>query len=85
MQRYQVYLEPKSVAVFDQTAQMTGVTRSKIIQQMVDIMALRFSAQLDIKDVASKKNILSFAGIIKYPKSKKNDWSTRPDNLYFGV
>jgi len=85
MQRYQVYLEPKSVAVFDQTAQMLGITRSKIIQQMVDIIALRFSAQLDIKDISPKKSILSLAGIIKYPKSKKNDWSTRPDNLYFGV
>ena len=36
MTRYQIYLDSGSVAVIDETQEFTGVSRSKIIRDLVD-------------------------------------------------
>lgn len=36
MTRYQIYLDSASVAIIDETQEFTGVSRSKIIRDLVD-------------------------------------------------
>lgn len=85
MRRYQVYLDPSSVSVLDEVAYSAGVSRSKIIQQTADILALRFMSVDMTKTTKQPKGLASASGVLKIKAKGKTNFATRPDNLYFGV
>lgn len=55
MTRYQIYLDSGSVAVIDETQELTGISRSKIIRDLVDRYA---------------HNMLKIFSVTHTPKSK---------------
>lgn len=83
MKRYQIYLEPDNMQFLANLSQDMGVSRSRIIQDIVDSLASRYKA-LTISKKLSSPSILDMAGVIK-TKEKTTYSSTKPDSDYFGV
>ena len=83
MQRYQVYLQPDTMQTLASLSQDLGVSRSRIIQDVANLLAIRYKELIATKP-AKKASILDMAGIIK-TKEKITYSSTKPDSDYFGV
>lgn len=43
MRRYQVYLDPHSVGIIDEAAEISSFSRSQIIREAIDAVSARFS------------------------------------------
>ena len=82
MNRYQVYLDPKSVKVIDGISSELSMTRSRIIQEVVNRVAREFEKVLTVKKNVSQKNnpLLKMAGFIK---GTKPGISRNIDEIYF--
>jgi len=76
MERYQIYLNPVSVDFIDEEAEQKGISRSKIIQELVNKRALSYSKKVKARPCKQHKSaILKMAGMLKgaYSKSLVDD------------
>ncbi|MBI2022385.1 CopG family transcriptional regulator [Candidatus Daviesbacteria bacterium] len=65
MNRYQIYLNPKSVDILDSLARLTNISRSQIIRDAIDKMAKEYEKLL-VKRARMKNNpLLKMAGFAK--------------------
>lgn len=82
MNRYQIYLDPKSVNIFDRVAIELGSSRSHIIQDCFDRIAREFEKVLTAKNSSKSKNnpLLKMSGI---GKSNTPNLSQDVDSIYF--
>lgn len=84
MHRYQVYLNPHSVSILDEIESISNISRSKLIQGLVD----RFASQ--VAKVFSKREDLSakythfdkLVGAIKLKTSKPTNYARDDDSIY---
>lgn len=69
MNRYQIYLNPKSVSVLDNMAEMSSLTRSEIIRDVIDLMAYKYAQLLKAAQNTQVRNnpLLKMAGFAKGP------------------
>jgi hypothetical protein len=89
MNRYQIYLDPHSVATIDEAAQLTGISRSQMIRGVIDRYAQAVAQVFAQKKVKQTKTyhfdklhgILSVKDARK-PASKKNAYSLEDDSIY---
>lgn len=67
MNRYQIYLDPKSINVLDELAKLTNLSRSQIIRDVIDKMASEYRKLLAATDAQRIKNnpLLKMAGFAK--------------------
>jgi len=67
MNRYQIYLNPKSVDVLDNLARLTNISRSQIIRDVIDKMAKEYEKLLTKTETSRMKNnpLLKMAGFAK--------------------
>lgn len=72
MNRYQLYLNPQSVNVLDQLADQLDITRSQIIRDVIDRMAIEYRKVLTSTAKAQLKRnpLLKMAGLTKSPTGK---------------
>ena len=86
MNRYQVYLNPQSVATIDEVASMSSFTRSRIIQEAVDAVAGRFGnllAVITTRTPSHYSEIDKLVGAIGSGSKKVTYSSTRVDDIYY--
>lgn len=81
MQRYQIYLESESVAVLDELARITRLSRSKIIRDVINQMARQYEKILESHRKKSLKNnpLLKMAG---YAKGPNRDIAHHVNDIY---
>ena len=81
MQRYQIYLEPKSVNVLDELAKLTNFSRSQIIRDVISRMAREYEKLLGSHTKSQMKNnpLLKMAG---FAKSGTPGLATRVNEIY---
>lgn len=67
MNRYQIYLDPKSVDVLDELAKLTDLSRSQIIRDVISKMAQEYKKVLLATAPTREKNnpLLKMAGFAK--------------------
>ncbi len=83
MKRYQVYLNPHSVAILDEIQKLTSITRSKIIRDAVDKIATQVTMTIPVKKSGRKRYILdSLAGSISIKGKKKTNYAQHIDDIY---
>lgn len=82
MNRYQIYLDPKDVIVFDRVSLKVEISRSQIIRDVLSRTAREFEKVLTIvSSPKSKVNpLLKMSGIIKGASS---NLSEDVDSIYF--
>lgn len=82
MNRYQIYLNPKSVDILDNLARLTNISRSQIIRDVIDKMAKEYERLLIKTEASRMKNnpLLKMAGFAKGPNK---DISKNVDEIYF--
>lgn len=84
MKRYQVYLNPHSVAVLDEIKKLTNIRRSKIIRDAVDKIATQIIASIPIKKPSKKHYIMDeLVGFIDLKTKKKTNYAQHVDDIYF--
>lgn len=84
MRRYQVYLNPNSVAVLDDFEKISGVSRSKIIREAIDRLAQQLLSIVLVKTETGQKRYLldELAGFIDLKTSKKTNFAGKVDEIY---
>lgn len=83
MNRYQVYLNPQSVSVLDDFQSLTNISRSQLIRESIDRLALQLSGLLSIQRKKNKQFLLdSFVGFIDMGSNKKTNYATTVDDIY---
>jgi len=83
MKRYQVYLNPQSVAILDDIQKLTDITRSKIIRDAVDKIATQVIATIPIKKSTKKHYFLDdLAGFIDLKTKKATNYAEHVDDIY---
>ncbi len=67
MKRYQMYLEPKAVQVIDMLSNGIGISRSRLIQDVVSRVVLEWEKVLSAPLTVDISNhpLLKMAGVIK--------------------
>ncbi|MBU1088830.1 hypothetical protein KKC08_00350 [Patescibacteria group bacterium] len=81
MNRYQIYLNSGTVSIFDNLADELNTSRSRIIQDVLDRIAIEYKKILNVQIALKTKNnpLLKMAG---FAKSKKNNLSKDVDSIY---
>lgn len=83
MKRYQVYLNPHSVAILDEIQKLSNITRSKIIRDAVDKIATQVIASIPIKGPRKKSYIMDeLVGFIDLKSKKKTNYAEHVDDIY---
>lgn len=83
MNRYQVYLNPLSVAVLDSFERVSDISRSKMIRQAVDRLAEQLLAVVGATNrTASKSAFVSMAGFVDLRTAKKTNFAATADAIY---
>lgn len=83
MNRYQVYLNPQSVNILDDFESMTNISRSQLIRETIDRLALQLSGFLSVQRQKSKKFLFdSYAGCIDTGSNKKTNYANTVDDIY---
>lgn len=82
MNRYQIYLDPKTVSVFDQVAANLGLSRSQIVRDLLDRVAREYTKALSVAGWFSVKShpLLKMSGKLRGGSS---DLSSRVDEIYY--
>ena len=82
MKRYQIYLDPQSVAIIDDVARDIGTSRSHIIRDVVDRVAREYKKILTAKTAYASRNnpLLKMAG---FAKGLPSNLSQNIDEIYF--
>lgn len=81
MNRYQIYLDPKSVNTLNELAKLVDISRSKIIRDIINRMARQYDKILRQHQKRSLKNnpLLKMAG---FAKGGDPGLSKRVDEIY---
>lgn len=84
MNRYQVYLNPHSVDILDDFGKHVDITRSRLIQHVVDAFAQNLSKIfVATKTQPERKYILdSLVGAIQLKGNKKTNIAATVDDIY---
>lgn len=85
MKRYQMYLDPSSIAVIDEFENYAKISRSKLIRETIDRFACNL-AQLMAKteELPKKKYILDeLIGIINLTKKKTSTNFAQKEDIYY--
>lgn len=82
MQRHQIYLDSPTVSTFDDISKGLGVTRSKVIRDVLARVGKEYARVLRIPKKISLKNhpLMKMAGMIKSPTG---DVASGVDDIYF--
>lgn len=69
MNRYQIYLNPKSVDTLDQLSRLINISRSQIIRDVIDRMTKEYEKLLERHTKSQMKNnpLFKMAGFAKGP------------------
>lgn len=81
MQRYQIYLKPKSVNILAELAKDLNMSRSQIIRDVIDRMAKEYEKLIKAGETLKMRNnpLLKMAG---FAKGGKPGISRNPDQIY---
>lgn len=81
MNRYQIYLKPESINTLDELAKLTNLSRSQIIRDVIDKMALEYRKLLIATEARRAKNnpLLKMAG---FAKGSNKDISHNVNDIY---
>lgn len=84
MKRYQVYLNPHSVSILDEVGKNIDISRSKILQAVIDSIAQNMAKVLAATRTSSKNKYIfdSLVGAIKLPGNKKTNFAQDIDEIY---
>lgn len=85
MKRYQVYLNPHSVSVLDVASDTIEMSRSKLIQNVVDRLSEEIIDVVIVEKTSRKKQYAMFdkyAGFIDNGSKKKHNYSQTVDEIY---
>lgn len=84
MKRYQVYLNPYSVSILDEVGRNINISRSKIIQAVIDSIAQNMAKVLTATKTPPKDKYIfdSLVGAIKLPGNKKTNFAQNIDEIY---
>lgn len=84
MKRYQVYLNPHSVSILDEVGKNIDISRSKILQTVVDSIAQNMAKMLVATKTPPKDRYIfdSLVGAIKLPGNKKTNFAEGIDEIY---
>lgn len=84
--RYQVYLDPNSVAIIDDYAEIVSLDRSQLIREAVDRLSYNLSILLKNKGEKKVKSnsLLALNGLISSntQNSKVTNYATEDDSKY---
>jgi len=82
MNRYQVYLEPKEVEIVDELAEDIGISRSRILQDVISRVVLEYSKIWQTSKCPKKKKsaFLKMQGIAK--GASKVSLAENADEIY---
>lgn len=86
MRRYQIYLNPHSVNIIDELAEMSKLTRSQLLREAVDAVASRFSNLLAVFKPPKARNyswLDKMTGSIKIKGGETVNISENVDELYY--
>lgn len=85
MKRYQVYLDPHSVSIFDEVEKYTDISRSKLIRQVIDAVARNLAKTLYTEKLypQEKYALDSLVGALGRP-GKKTSSARRVNEIYYG-
>ena len=86
MRRYQVYLDPHSVGILDEAAEISSFSRSQIIREAVDAVSARFSNLLAaFKPVKAREYtwLDRMVGSVKIKDKKTVNISENVDKIYY--
>jgi len=84
MKRYQLYLNPQSISVLDDIGNTVDISRSKIIQLVIDGIAGNFAKIFRATQTPPKKTYVldSLVGFIKIKGNKKTNFAQNIDDIY---
>ncbi len=84
MKRYQLYLNPQSVSVLDDIGDTVDISRSKIIQMVLDGIASNFAKIFRVTQTPPKKTYIldSLVGFVKIKGNKKTNFAQNIDEIY---
>ena len=84
MKRYQMYLEPHAVQTVDLLAQGIGISRSRLIQDVVSRVVCEYEKVLSASRVVDISNhpLLKMAGVIRGVKGAKRSVAENVDEIY---
>lgn len=84
MKRYQVYLNPHSISILDDFGKHTDISRSKLIQMVVDSIAQNLTKIFTATKTPPKDTYIldSLVGAIKFPGNKRTNFAQNIDEIY---
>lgn len=83
MKRYQIYLNPHSVSILDELGKNIEMSRSKILQAVVDSVAQNMAKVLASTNTPQDKYIFdSLVGAVKLSGNKKTNFAHNIDEIY---
>lgn len=84
MKRYQVYLNPHSVSILDDFGKHTDISRSRLLQAVIDSIAQNLAKVLVATKTPPKDTYIldSLVGAIKLPGNKKTNFAQNIDEIY---
>lgn len=85
MKRYQLYLNQHSVAVVDDASEIVEMSRSKIIQNVIDRISQEIIDIATVKKTSRRKQyevLDKYAGFIDEESQKKYNSSQTVDEIY---
>ena len=85
MKRYQLYLNPHSVSVLDETAKTIEMSMTRLIQRIADRLAEEISDIVVVKKTSREKQYAvldKYAGFIDIGSEGKQNYSQTVDEIY---
>ncbi len=83
MKRYQVYLNPQTVSIFDAFAEETDLPRSSLIRMAMDTLAATFSGLLvSHKNKDARTGLDPLIGLIKPKNKTTTHFAENIDDIY---
>ena len=82
MNRYQIYFQPETVEFFDFLSSQTGLSRSRLMQETLDIVVSRMKVLLPTKKI--KTSVLDMAGQLSIGNKKITKIATTHDREFMG-
>lgn len=84
MKRYQVYLNPNSVAVLDNFEEISNISRSSVIRQIIDKVSEQLIRVAMPRKSTKKYSVLEqMAGFVDLKTNKKTNFAQNVDEIYF--
>ena len=84
MKRYQVYLNPNTVSVLDEFEKYTSVSRSKLIREAIDRLALNLAKTFAAQKIAPNDKFIldSLIGQINISSLEQTNYALKDDSSY---